>query len=153
MSVLVARTPEGVQLLVIARLREACDAFGGQFMPQLTMQMGGSAHFDSPRGYATTTVYGDGRFHLKIAERFLAAELNVQDAIVRHELGHVVDFSAESDPLNNWAIGRGVELASTRELRADGIAEAIWGGRIFYNDADVQTLYGGTAPRPARLGL
>lgn len=153
MSVLVARTPEGVQLLVLERLREAGAVFGGAFRPNLTMQMGGSAHFDSPRGYATTTVYGDGRFHLKIAERFLAAELNVQDAIVRHELGHVVDFSAESDPLNDWAKGRGVELAPTKELRADGIAEAIWGGRIFYNDADVQTLGSGVFPRPQRLGL
>jgi hypothetical protein len=153
MSVLVARTPEGVQLLVVARLREACDAFGVQFMPQLSMQMGGSAHFDSPRGYATTTVYGEGRFHLKIAERFLEAELDVQDALVRHELGHIVDFSSDAEQLDVWARARGVELASTRELRADGIAEAIWGGRIFYNDADVQTLYGGTAPRPARLGL
>ena len=153
MAVLVARTPEAVQSLVLARLREACDSFGGQFRPQLTMQMGGSAHFDSPRGYATTTVYGGGRFHLKVADRFLEAELSVQDAIVRHEIGHIVDFSTESAPLNAWAEGRGIELASTREQRADGIAEAIWGGRIYYNESDVQTLVSGTSPRPERLGL
>ena len=153
MAVLAARTPEAVQSLVLARLREACDSFGGQFRPQLTMQMGGSAHFESPRGYATTTVYGDGRFHLKVADRFLEAELSVQDAIVRHEIGHIVDFSTESAPLNAWAEGRGIELASTREQRADGIAEAIWGGRIYYNESDVQTLFGGTSPRPERLGL
>lgn len=153
MSVVVARTPEAVQTLVLERLREASAVFGGEFRPQLTMQMGGSAHFDSPRGYATTTVYGGGRFHLKVAERFLEADFDVQDAIIRHEIGHIVDFSAESEQLNTWSRGRGVELASTRELRADGIAEAIWGGRIFYNESDVQTLAAGTSPRPERLGL
>jgi hypothetical protein len=153
MAVFVARSPEDVQSLVLARLREAFDAFGGQFRPQLTMQMGGSAHFDSPRGYATTTVYGSGRFHLKVAERFLSAELDVQDAIVRHELGHIVDFSSDAQQLDVWARARGVELAPSRELRADGIAEAIWGGRIYYNESDVQTLLGGKSPRPERLGL
>jgi len=153
MSAVVARSPEDVQRLVLLRLREACHAFNGEFRPVLTMQMGGSAHFESPRGYATTTVYGDGRFHLKVAERFLDAELAVQDAIIRHEIGHIVDFSAESEPLNAWARGRGVELASTRELRADGLAEAIWGQRISYNEADVQTLGEGAHPRPERLGL
>jgi hypothetical protein len=153
MTAVVARTPEEVQQLVVLRLREACEAFMGEFRPALTMQMGGSSHFDSPRGYATTTVYGGGRFHLKVAERFLQADLAVQDAIIRHEIGHIVDFSAESEPLNAWAQGRGVTLASTRELRADGLAEAIWGERIHYNDADVQTLSGGVSPRPERLGL
>jgi hypothetical protein len=117
------------------------------------MQMGGSSHFDSPRGYATTTVYGDGRFHLKVAERFLEAELAVQDAIMRHEIGHIVDFSADSVQLEAWARSRGVDLASSRELRADGLAEAIWGDRVYYNEADVQTLSGGVYPRPERLGL
>jgi hypothetical protein len=117
------------------------------------MQMGGSAHFDSPRGYATTTVYGGGRFHLKVADRFLEAELSVQDAIVRHEIGHIVDFSSDAEQLDVWARARGVELAPSRELRADGIAEAIWGGRIYYNESDVQTLFSGTSPRPERLGL
>lgn len=117
------------------------------------MQMGGSAHFESLRGYATTTVYGGGRFHLKVAERFLYASFDVQDAIIRHEIGHIVDFSAEAEQLNTWSRGRGVELASTRELRADGIAEAIWGDRVYYNEDDVQTLTGGVHPRPEKLGL
>jgi hypothetical protein len=142
-----------VQSLVIERVQEACAVFGGELRLQLTMQMGGSPHFDSPRGYATTTVYGDGRFHLKFAERFLEAELVVQDAIVRHEIGHIVDFSVEQAQLNAWAASRGAELAPTRELRADGIAAAIWGDKIHYNESDVQTLSFGVSPRPGRLGL
>lgn len=153
MSVLVARSPEGVQSLVLHRLREASKVFNGEFRPQLTMQMGGSAHFDSPRGYATTTVFGDGRFHLKVAERFLDADLDVQDAIIRHEIGHIVDFSADKDQLNAWAQGRGAQLPNTPERRADCLAEILWGQRIRYNEADVQTLGEGVVPRPERLGL
>lgn len=115
----------------------------------MSMELGGSDHFESARGYATTLVLGGDRFHLRIAERFLSANLDRQDAIIRHEIGHIVDFSLPPHVLAGWW----PNLVSTPERRADQIAACIWGDVIRYDDEDIQTLLAGAFPRPKRLGL
>jgi hypothetical protein len=117
--------------------------------PEMSMEMGGSAHFEKERGYATTMVLGGDRFHLRIAERFLTAPLSRQDAVVRHEIGHIIDFSVPG-----WWLEQSIPaLPTTPERRADRIAAWIWGAVIGYDTEDVQTLFGGVAPRPEHLGL
>jgi hypothetical protein len=54
-------------------------------------------------------------------------------ALVRHELAHLIDPDAS-------------------ERDTDVLAECIGGDPIFYGTDDIQTLYGGKRPRPARLG-
>lgn len=119
------------------------------FNPSVSLEMGGSSHFDKERGYATTLVMGGDRFHLRFAERFLSASLERQEGVVRHEVGHIIDFSVPP-----WWLEQTIpHLPTTPERRADRIAAWVWGGVIGYDTEDVQTILGGTAPRPERLGL
>lgn len=149
MTVVVSRTPEDLQRMFSLRLWEASQRCAPFLNPQMSMEMGGSDHFNSPRGYATTLVMGGDRFHLRVAEKFLTADLDRQDAILRHEIGHIVDFSIPSATLLEWCPG----IASTPERRADEIAAWLWGDRINYDAEDIQTLRDGVHPRPERLGL
>jgi hypothetical protein len=149
MTVLVARSPEAVQQLFSLRLWQAQQKCSPYLTPQMSMEMGGSAHFATARGYATTLVLGGDRFHLRIAEKFLQADLDRQDAILRHEIGHIIDFSVPPHVLQLWC----PDLAETPERKADQIAGWIWGSPIFYDAKDVQTLRPGISPRPERLGL
>ena len=149
MTVVVARTPEGVQQFFSARLWEAQQKCSPHLRPTVSMEMGGSNHFAKERGYATTLVLGGDRFHLRVAERFLSASFDRQDAILRHEIGHIVDFTVPPHIMKEWW----PRLAKTPERRADQIASCIWGCPIFYDEEDVQTLRFGTFPRPERLGL
>lgn len=130
--------------LLSTRWEEACSIFPElqHFSP--TWEIGESEHFKQTRGFATTTTDGTF-FHLKLAEKILVCPLQRQDAIVRHEIGHIVDFSRVEVPPG---------LPFTAERRADAIAEMIWGDTIRYDAEGVQTLNPtGVAPRPEYLGL
>ena len=149
MTVVVSRTPADLQRMFSYRLWQACQRCVPFLNPQMSMEMGGSDHFNAPRGYATTLVMGGDRFHLRVAEKFLSADLARQDAILRHEIGHIVDFSVPSATLLEWCPG----ISTTPERRADEIAAWLWGNRINYDAEDIQTLRDGVHPRPERLGL
>ena len=149
MTVVVSRTPADLQRMFSSRLWQACQRCAPFLNPQMSMEMGGSDHFNAPRGYATTLVIGGDRFHLRVAEKFLSADLDRQDAILRHEIGHIVDFSVPSATLLEWCPG----ISTTPERRADEIAAWLWGSRINYDAEDIQTLRDGVHPRPERLGL
>lgn len=73
-------------------------------------------------------------FHRKILGRRVT---NVV-AVIRHELGHVCDRFAITEPAG-------------REQRADNLAEYVTGERIFYDKDHVQTVESGTYPRPRHL--
>jgi hypothetical protein len=149
MTVVVAQTPDAVQRMLAVRVHEARQRLEPFFSPVLSLEMGGSSHFASPRGYATTLVMGGDRFHIRVADKFLQASLERQDAILRHEIGHLVDFSVPSHFLSSTI----AHLPETPERRADAIATWLWGDLIRYDEDDVQTLASGTSPRPERLGL
>lgn len=105
---------------------------------------GESPHFAIPRGYATTVIDGQV-IYLKLASKILEAPMSRVDAIVRHEIGHMVDYSGLADLPET--------LPTTPERRADAIAELIWGEPIRYDTEFVQTLGDGVTPRPDHLGL
>ena len=130
--------------LLAQRWAEAVAAFPPLKTLQTGWVFGESLHFTSPRGYAVS-VFDGPVCYLKFALKILDAPLHRVDAIVRHEIGHLVDFSGliELPP----------SLPTTPERRADSIAELIWGQTIKYDAEFVQTLEEGTNPRPEHLGL
>lgn len=117
-------------------------------------------HFHTPRGFGVT-FHNPGVMacHLAFAPKILApayANRKRQDGIIRHELGHVVDFCVSPGSLDRWARRRGVTLPRTPERRADAIAHAVWGKPIRYDrHLMVQTTaQKDTSPRrPTKLGL
>lgn len=149
MNVHVARSPEGVQQLFSLRLWEAKKRCSPYLDVTVTLELGGSDHFNTARGFATTLVLGDDRFHVRIAPKLMQADLDRQDAIIRHEIGHIIDFAVPPDVLFGWL----PSITETPERRADDLASWLWGDRIFYDNDDVQTLRPGISPRPERLGL
>lgn len=78
---------------------------------------------------------------------------DVQDAVVRHELGHAVDFLLGTRKCNAALRVLGVNTRGLGpERRADEVARMVWGQTIRYDLRDVQTLGPGVYPRPTRLG-
>ena len=153
MSVLVARSPEAVQHLLALRWAEAQREARSVLPPtHLSLEIGESPHFRTARGFATTQNLGENRFHIKFAEKVARCSEDRLDALIRHELGHVLDLSVERSVLDEWAYGRGVSLPRTLESRADALALALWGKLLCYDAEDVQSLSFGVFPRPERLG-
>ena len=108
------------------------------------------AHFHAPRGFGVTFIEGK-TCHMRFAQKCLHAPLHRVDAVIRHELGHVLDTQVPVAKLDRWARARGVTLASTPERRADDIALVIWGVPLRYDNATVQSTCVGRVGRPAHL--
>jgi len=104
-------------------------------------EIGDSPHFRQARGFATTKTDGT-TFWLTFRDTFMCQPSARQDAILRHEIGHIVDFSGVHPREAAWG----------PEGWADEIAARIWQMPIRYDVDDVQTLLAGTSPRPERLG-
>ncbi len=91
-----------------------------------------------------------------VAPKFLKAPRDRQDALLRHELGHAIDFLIDPDQLDKIALQFNRVLSTTPERRADDIAEMVWGNKICYDQELVQTLHcanGNFHLRPSKLGL
>ena len=121
---------------------------------QATCFYGTSSHFAQSRGCAVTRGVV-GSWEVVLAEdRFRRFPLAKVQAVLRHEIGHIVDFSVPTEALNELAQQRGVTLPPTPERRADAIARLLWGDCIYYDPSDlIQTLDVGITPRPVELGL
>jgi hypothetical protein len=92
---------------------------------------------------------------LQFAPKIESACPERADGVVRHEIGHVLDFLYEAPRLDAWAAARGVQLPRTPERRADKIAEAVWREPICYDKSIyVQTTqqHGTLKARPKHLG-
>lgn len=113
----------------------------------------GYPHFKKKRGYAVCFFNGHDACHMQFSPKILEAPSHRADAIVRHELGHAIDFLVKSDHLDDWALMEGFELPHTPERRADAIALAVWGQPIRYDQELVQSIKNGTTVRPEHLGL
>lgn len=155
MDVLITRSPEEVQHLLSVRWLDVRRELGHLLPPDvvLSLEIGDSEHFRTPRGYATTTVLCPGRYHITFSEKVLGCSEDRLDAIIRHELGHVLDFSVPFEGGTRWSQSRGATLPATVERRADAWALAVWRQFIRYDAEDVQSLSSGTLLRPERLGL
>lgn len=141
------------QRLVSRRWEEAERAVGLRHI-RVTWDFGEYSHFKKARGYGVT--FGDGRpaCHLRFAEKVLRAAPERADGVLRHEIGHVLDFVIPAEQLDAWALSRNVRLPHTAERRADAIASAIWNDDIRYDrELLVQTTGPGICPRPRHLGL
>jgi hypothetical protein len=110
-------------------------------------------HFKKKRGFAVCFMYPeDGSAHLLFSTKMFRAPLHRQDAIVRHEIGHALDWFFENH-LDRLAYQHGKSLPGTPERRADAIAELIWGEPLLYDKDLVQSTRYGVTPRPRHLGL
>jgi hypothetical protein len=140
--------------LLHRRWDEACASLGmNAHEIQITWDIGPYPHFQKKRGYAVAVAHANGTYHLRFAEKTLRVPVHRADGLIRHEIGHVVDFLFSEPELDAWAFKQGVTLPSTPERRADAIAAAIWGEPIRYDDDLVQSTRIGIAPRPEHLGL
>jgi len=151
-----AKFPKPLKFGELLRLRweETCQALGIDCDAiDITWDMGPYPHFLTKRGYAVAVSQGDGTYHIRFAEKTLECKVHRADGLIRHEIGHIVDFFVDKNELNAWAAERGVQLPSTDERRADAIALAIWGEPIKYDKDLVQSTRVGVAHRPEHLGL
>jgi hypothetical protein len=129
--------------LLDRRWAEACAQVPGLSKVPISWSFEDRLHFQTPRGFALTGTDG-ARCWFVFAKKIEKLDELRADAIVRHEIGHVVDLA-------ELVVWKGLPL--TPERRADAIAQRIWGVAIRYDDNDIQTLGDGRAPRPERLGL
>lgn len=108
----------------------------------------------SERGYAMAIPISPTKVHLRFAKKILVASDHRQDGLIRHELGHAVDFLIPSVELDVWAseVGR-MLLPKSPERRADAIALILWLDQIRYDKDLVQSTTTGQYPRPKQLGL
>jgi hypothetical protein len=148
-------TVETFQRLFRRRWQDVCDAFGiDAARVPLYVDFGPYPHFKKKRGYAVAISNGDGTYHIRFAPKTLQAPEHRADGLMRHELGHLVDYLVPKDDLNRiCAEYYGVQLPKTAERRADTIALAVWGEPLRYDADLVQSTRHGVTPRPRHLGL
>lgn len=92
----------------------------------------------SPRACAYCQELGDNRrYMIGVAPKMLSASYARIQAVLAHELGHVV------------LLAEGNEHHTERD--ADRVAEQMFGLRICYDDEDIQTTGPGVRPRPSYL--
>ena len=74
-------------------------------------------------------------------------------AVVRHEIGHAIDFLIPKNEVDAAILERGLIPYQTPERKADQIAEITYDEPIYYDDDTIQSLLKGIRPRPSQLGL
>ena len=118
-----------------------------KFVPQLDLKLvvGPRSQFPKNRDYAACSPIGV----IMIAPRMEQASNDRITAVLMHEIGHALDFEYSHKDLEE-ACGA---LPKTPERKADAIAEAIFGVKMYYDIDLVQSLRSGLRPRPTHLGL
>lgn len=151
--------------IIEARLRDVRRWFDPHL--PVTWEYGHYKHFCSPRGFGVTFCHeSPRRCVMRYSRKLQGAPAERIEGVVRHEMGHVLDWLYEPDSLDELARINGLTLARTQERRADDIARLVWGTPIFYDHLDVQAVplrrrEGGRSnpqrkwkwPRPTYLGL
>ncbi len=117
---------------------------------EVHLEVGDPSEFPEDRDYAYCEHCIDNTIKIVVAPGFEnLPDLN-QEAILRHELAHALEFALGVKRANH---DFGPMLSRTPERRADQIAEVFWQEPILYDEKDLQTLDQGHYPRPERLGL
>lgn len=131
------------QLRVLVRLKHEANLslYGLLALPMPVLVVDDSyPHFHTPRGYAVTMDPDKKtRCEIRIPRKYFEASRDRQEAVMRHEMGHVI------------AGYLGFLKLPYQELLADGLAHFFFGDQIHYDEDDVQTLASGPT-RPQRLG-
>jgi hypothetical protein len=117
----------------------------------------GEAHSFPERRNMAYCMYKDGNDGARDITIVIAPKLAKGDgarlqAVLRHELAHALEFHLGEKELHNLARADGFHLPAGAERRADRVAEIIWEDPIYYDQDLVQTLSGGSRPRPSHLG-
>jgi hypothetical protein len=146
-------TVEELHRLIVRRWGEARAAVGIPDEVDMVWEIGPYPHFRTSRGYAVAISNGDDTYRLRLARKILDAPRHRVEGLLRHELGHMVDYVVPRKHLDAWGRSHSVPLAATDERRADDIARAVWGEPIRYDDDLVQSIRHGVSPRPEHLGL
>ena len=125
--------------------------------PPVTWAFEEHEHVETPRGFAGTWLSRRPSLqaHIGLSRKCLSVSRDRLLGILRHEFGHVVDFTVDREALDQFTEHA---LAQTKERRADDIARFIWKSPIYYDrDLWVQTISNNKKkavhPRPKHLGL
>lgn len=120
------------------RLHSRASEVAGPFF-EVCLSVGDASEFPRRRNMAYCT--GNARKDLSIivAPKMFDADLSRIEGVLRHEFGHALLFF--------WG------NAEHGERDADAVAEQVFGLPIYYDRETVQTIRGGSRPRPAHLGL
>lgn len=102
---------------------------------KLSVAIGKASEFPKKRNYAYCSWDGE-KAAIVFAPKIRNATRSRQDALIRHELAHALLLSAD---------------LPHDERECDAVAEEFWGDPIYYDADDIQTLAGGTRPRPRHL--
>ena len=117
---------------------------------EVDLEVGEGSEFPNDRDYAYCEHNIDNTIKIVVAPGFEDLPEVNQEAILRHELAHALEFALGA---KRAGYEFGPMLCRTSERRADQIAEVFWQEPILYDEKDLQTLDQGTYPRPERLGL
>jgi hypothetical protein len=122
--------------------------------PIKVLFMVGFAHnFPNDRDYAYCSQIEDDTCLIVVAPKMNLANDSRIKAVIRHEIGHAIDFLRSKEEIDSKLLERGLSPIHTPERRADQIAELTYDEPIFYDKETVQSLSGGVRPRPISLGL
>ena len=135
--------------------RDVQSVVGSDF--SVPLGVGDPEWFPEPRNMAFCAYRdhnsGERDIEIIVAPKLLDGDPERVAAIFRHELALAIEFHLGEAKVRKMARVNGESLPSGPERRADRIAEILWGEPIYYDDILVQTLSGGTRPRPRHLGL
>jgi predicted metal-dependent peptidase len=114
----------------------ACERLGEDFYCNLAL--GETEEFPAARSMAYTTRDKRGDILVVVAPKLVVCgDLDRIEGVLRHEFGHAT----------LWHL----ERLKHSERDADAMAEDLFGSPIYYDREDVQTIAGGTRPRPSHL--
>ena len=115
--------------------------------------IGWASNFPDDRNYAYCSHIAPNTCVIVVAPKMNLANDSRIKAVIRHEIGHAIDFQRKKKEIDSKLLERGFSPIHTPERRADQIAELTYEDPIFYDDDTVQSLSGGVRPRPIYLGL
>jgi hypothetical protein len=119
----------------------------------LHFMYGWVGEFPEKRDYAYCSKIDHDTSLIVVAPKMKLVGADRVKAVIRHEIGHALDFLLPRREVDSIFLSRGLDPISTPERRADKLAEIIWDQPIYYDDQLVQSLSKGIKPRPKHLGL
>ena len=124
----------------------------GESLPPIHFSIADSEEdFPETRNVAYTIFPNDNSsFEIIFAPKYHLYNGSMIEAVVRHELAHVIDEFYSTQSLSQY-LGDRLETLYT-ERRVDRIAELLWNQPIFYDRIYlIQNLTSGIRPRPKHL--
>lgn len=115
--------------------------------------LGNKGTFPNARDYAYCSQLDHDTCLIVVAPKMKKASDDRCEAVIKHEIGHAIDFLLPQNEVDSALLERGLTPIHTPERRADQIAEFTYNEPIYYDDETVQSLSGGQRPRPSYLGL